>query len=83
MTPWTVAGQAPLSMGFSRGEYLSGLPFPFPGDLPHSGIKPVSLTAPALAVVFFTTSATWGNGKILGKIYFRKTIITTIWRKDF
>ena len=49
-------------MGFSREGYWSGLPFPFPGDLPHSGIKPVSLTAPALAVGFFTTSATWGNG---------------------
>ena len=39
-TPWTVAYQAPLSMGFSRQEYWSGLPFPFPGDLPNPGIKP-------------------------------------------
>ena len=39
-TPWTVAHQAPLSMGFSRQEYWSGLPFPSPGDLPHPGIKP-------------------------------------------
>ena len=38
-TPWTVAHQAPPSMGFSRQEYLSGLPFPFPGDLPDSGIR--------------------------------------------
>ena len=38
-TPWTVAHQAPLSMGFSRQEYWSGLPFPSPGDLPHPGIK--------------------------------------------
>jgi len=41
-TPWTVAGQAPLSMGFSRQEYWSGLPFPSPGDLPNPGIKPWS-----------------------------------------
>ena len=41
-TPWTVAFQNPLSMGFSRQEYLSGLPFPSPGDLPNSGIKPRS-----------------------------------------
>ena len=41
-TPWTVAYQAPLSMGFSRQEDLSGLPFPSPGDLPDPGIKPGS-----------------------------------------
>ena len=41
-TPWTVARQASWSMGFSRQEYKSGLPFPFPGDLPNSGIKPGS-----------------------------------------
>ena len=41
-TPWTVAHQAPLSMGFSRQEYWSGLPFPSPGDLPNPGIKPRS-----------------------------------------
>ena len=42
VNPWTVARQAPLSMGFSRQEYWSGLPFPSPGDLPLPGIKPVS-----------------------------------------
>ena len=41
-TPWTIAYQAPSSMGFSRQEYWSGLPFPSPGDLPHPGIKPGS-----------------------------------------
>ena len=41
-TPWTVAPQAPLSMGFFRQEYWSGLPFPSPGDLPEPGIKPRS-----------------------------------------
>ena len=41
-TPWTIAHQAPLSMGFSRQEYWSGLPFPSPGDLPNPGIEPKS-----------------------------------------
>ena len=41
-TPWTVAYQAPPSMGFSRQEYCSGLPFPSPGDLPNPGIEPWS-----------------------------------------
>ena len=59
VTPWTVAPQAPLSMGFSRQEYLSGLPCPPPGDLPDPGIKPTSLMSSALASRFFTTSATW------------------------
>ena len=54
-TLWTVACQAPLSMGFSRQEYWSGLPCPPPGDLPNPGIEPVSLTPPALAAGFFTT----------------------------
>ena len=50
--PWTVGRQAPLSMGFSRQEYWSGLPFPFPGDLPKPGIKSMSLP---LAGGLFTT----------------------------
>ena len=60
-----VANQAPLPMEFSRQEYLSGLLFPSPGDLPNSGIKPSSLVSPTLAggfVFFFfflTTSATY------------------------
>ena len=48
VTPGTVAHQAPLSMGFSRQEYWSGLPHPPPGDLPNPGIKPLSPTTPAL-----------------------------------
>ena len=55
---WTVAPQAPLSMGFSRREYWSGLPCPPPGDLPHLGIEPGSLTSPALAGRFYTISTT-------------------------
>ena len=57
-TLWTVAHQAPLSMGFSRQEYWSGLPFPSPRGLPDPGIDPTSLTSPALAGGFFTTSTT-------------------------
>ena len=53
-SPWTVAHQAPLSIGFPRQEYWSGLSFPSPGDLPYSGIKPVSLTSAAMAGRFFT-----------------------------
>ena len=57
-TPWisgSSAHQGPLSMGFPRQEYWSGLPFPTPGDRPHPGIKPVSLVSLALAGGFFTT----------------------------
>ena len=57
-TRWTVVHQAPPSMGFSRQEYWSGLPFPSPGDLPDPGIEPASLMAPALAGRFFTDRAT-------------------------
>ena len=53
-TPWTVAHQAPLSMGFSMQEYWSGLLWPLPGDLPNPGIKPMSLKSPALAGGLFT-----------------------------
>ena len=61
--PWTVARQAPLSMGFSRQEYWSRLPFPTPGDLLDPGIKLVSLASPVLAGGFFTTSPIMLNGR--------------------
>ena len=48
-TLWTVAPQAPLSLGFSRQEYWSGLPCPPPGDLPDPGVEPASLMSPELA----------------------------------
>ena len=57
MTPWTVAYQAPLPMGFSRQEYWSGLPFLPPGDLTDPGIEFASHISPILAGKFFTTSA--------------------------
>ena len=50
VTSWTAAHQAPLSTGFSRQEYWSGLPLPSPGDLPNPGIE---LTSPALVGRFF------------------------------
>ena len=59
VTLWTIAHQAPLSMGFSRQEYWSGLPCPSPGDLPNPEIEHLSLMSPALAGGFFSTSATW------------------------
>ena len=51
VTPWTVAGQPPESLGFPRQEYCSGVPFPSPGDLPDPGMEPAS---PALAGKFLT-----------------------------
>ena len=63
VTPWTVAHQAPLSMGFSRQKYWSRLPFPPPGVLPDPGIEAASLVSPALAGRFFTTEP---PGKPLG-----------------
>ena len=55
VTPWTVACQAPLTMGFPRQEYWSGLPFPSSGDLLDPGIEPMSPASPTLAGRFFTT----------------------------
>ena len=65
VTLWTVALQAPLSMGFSRQEYWSGLPCPPPGDLSDPGIEPTSLMFAASAGRFFTVSATWEAPKQL------------------
>ena len=63
-TLWTIACQAPLSMGFSRQEYWSKLLFPPPRDLPNPEIQPASLTSPALAGRFFTTGVSGGpDGK--------------------
>ena len=58
VTLWTVSNQAPLSMGFSRQGYWSGLTHPPPGDLPNPGTEPASLMSPALAVMFFIPSTT-------------------------
>ena len=75
-TPWTVAHQAPLSMGFPRQEYWSGLPFPPPGDLLDPGIEPKS---PALAGGFFTTEP---PGKPLGDLKQQKSILSLFRRLE-
>ena len=62
VTPWTEAHQAPLSMGFPRQEYWSGVPFPSPGDLPDPGIKPLSH---ALAGGFFSTKPPVSHSELL------------------
>ena len=64
VTPWTVARQAPPSMGFSRQEDWSGVPFPSPGGLPDPGTGPKSPVAPALAGGFFTTEAPGKSSKM-------------------
>ena len=69
-TLWAVAYWGPLSMGFSRQEYWSGLPWLPPEDLPNPGMQPRSLMPPALAGGFFTTSATWKAHQCL-KSYYR------------
>ena len=58
-TLWTVGPHSPLSMGFSRQDYQSGLPCPPPRHLPDPRIEPVFVMSPALAGNFFTTSTTW------------------------
>ena len=63
-TPWTVAQQAPLSMGFPRQEYWSGLPFLSLGDLPDPGIKPVSAVSPALQPDSLSTEP---SGKVISR----------------
>ena len=60
-TPWTIAYQAPPSMGFSKQEYWSGLPFPSPGDLPNPGFKPRS---PALQADALPCEASQGSPRV-------------------
>ena len=67
VTAWTAARLAPGSMGFSRQEYWSGLPFPPPGDLPDPGIEPVSLGSPPVAGGFFTPAPP-GKPYVLGTV---------------
>ena len=73
VAPWTIAHQASLSMEFSRQEYLYGLPFSAPGDLPKPGMEPIAFVSPALAGKLFSTvplrslnsSVTSSNSEIL------------------
>ena len=68
-TLWTVACQAPLSIGFSRQEYWSGLPCAVPGDLPDQGLNP-HLESPVLAGRLFTTSATWKVQVLISYLFY-------------
>ena len=67
-TLWTITHQAPLSMGFPRQEYWSGLPCAPPGDLPNLGIKPLSPASPELQVDFFFFFTAESPGKPVMKI---------------
>ena len=82
-TPWTVAYQAPWSMGFSRQEYWSGLPFPSPGDLPNPGIKPGSSALQTDALLSEPNwNVAWNIGiKVL--LMRMKTKWDTSWRKIY
>ena len=73
VTIWTVAHQAPLSMGSSRQEYWIGLPSPLPGDLPDPWIKAKFLKSPALAGRFFTTSTISVAIQSLSHVWFFET----------
>ena len=75
---WTVAQQAPLSMGFSRQEYWSGLPCSPPGDRPSPAIEPLPLRSPALAGRFFTASITWEAPWIFTPMFSFKNFIILI-----
>ena len=77
VTPWTVAHQAPPSMGFSRQEYWSGLPFPSPGDLPNSGIEPRS---PSMQADTLTSEPILVNSNIC---YCEIVINTQTWSVGF
>ena len=63
--PWTIAHQAPLSMGLPKQEYWRGLPFPSPWDFPNPVTKPMLLASPILVARFFITSATWETQRAL------------------
>ena len=73
VTPWTIAHQASLSMGFSRQGYWNGLPSPPPGGLLNPEIKPMSLRSPELAGRFFITSTTW-EPPFKRRVYLNKNI---------
>ena len=77
LTQWTVAYQAPLSMGFARQEYWSGLPFPTLGDLTDLGIKPT--TSPELAGEFFTTEPPGKPHKYIYTYIQRERFMLRIW----
>ena len=74
-TPWTIAHQAPLSKGFSRQEYWSGLPRTPPGDLPNPGIKPESPAIPILLADSLLLSHQ-GSHLVLSSVQFSSSVIS-------
>ena len=82
-TLWTVARHAPLSMGFSRQDYCSGLPCPPLGDLPDPGIKPMSLMSPSLAGRFFITGATWEAHICINKIFLNHMFVLPFQKNEW
>ena len=87
VTLWTVAHEAPLSMGYSRHEYWSGLPYPPPGGRSDPGIKPVSFMSLVSSGQFFTTSTTWeAPYKFTGfkycKIFCNIKLAWNLWRQN-
>ena len=77
--PWTVACQVPLPEGSFRQEYLHGMLFSSPRDLPNPGIKPTSLMSPRLAGRFFTTSTTWEASVVVLQLLSRVRLFATPW----
>ena len=75
-SPQTVALQAPLSMGFSRQKYWSGLLCPPPRDLPNPGIKPTVLMSPELAGGFFTATAAWETDGLFNSVQFSCSVVS-------
>ena len=81
---WTVALQAPLSMGFSRQEYWNGFLCPPPGDLPHPGVEPAFLMSPELAGRFFTTpNGTWETLYSVYKYFIKYMICRVVFFKYY
>ena len=76
-TPWTTVHQVSKSMGFSRQECCSGLPFPTPGDLPNPGIEPMSLACLGLAGRFFTTVPS-GKPEYINSVQFSHSVVSDL-----
>ena len=74
-----IAHQAPLSMGFSKQKYWSGLPCPPPGHLPNPGVEPASLMSPVLPGGFFTTSTTWTQSLSLDCYNWEMYTLVRLW----
>ena len=79
LSPWTVAHQAPLPMGFSRQEYWSGLPFSPSGNLSDPGFEPKSPTSPALAGGIFTTEPPGSPVQLVYSFSFARSLNSRDW----